>query len=164
MNYLIKKATSSDMPLIRDLAYRIWPDTYGSILPKDQLDYMLDKMYNEKTLTEQLEQGRDFVLVYNGGDAVGFASTSLLIAPSVFKLHKLYVLPSEQGKGTGRFLIDTIIKDIKEKGATALRLNVNRHNKAKSFYEKLGFTVIKEENIDIGNGYFMDDYIMERGI
>lgn len=163
MIHTIKKATASDVPLIRDLAYRIWPQTYSSILPKDQMDYMLEKMYNEKTLTGQLEQGREFILVYNDEEAVGFASTSLL-APSVFKLHKLYVLPSQQGKGTGRFLVDTIIQDIKTKGATVLRLNVNRHNKAKNFYERLGFTVIKEENIDIGNGYFMNDYIMEKEV
>ena len=51
---------------------------------------------------------------------------------------------------------------MKAKGATVLQLNVNRHNTAKSFYEKLGFAVIKEEDIDIGSGYFMNDYIMEK--
>jgi ribosomal protein S18 acetylase RimI-like enzyme len=57
-----------------------------------------------------------------------------------------------------------LITAIKQKGATSLLLNVNRNNPTKGFYEKLGFTVIKEEDIDIGNGYFMNDYVMEKKV
>ncbi|HEY0040237.1 MAG TPA: GNAT family N-acetyltransferase, partial [Flavisolibacter sp.] len=71
-------------------------------------------------------------------------------------------LPNQQGRGTGRFTIEQVIEEIKPRGATALRLNVNKHNKAKSFYERLGFTVISDVKIDIGNGYVMDDYVMEK--
>jgi ribosomal protein S18 acetylase RimI-like enzyme len=39
-------------------------------------------------------------------------------------------------------------------------LNVNRNNKALGFYQKFGFVILREEDIDIGNGYFMNDYIM----
>jgi ribosomal protein S18 acetylase RimI-like enzyme len=59
-------------------------------------------------------------------------------------------------------MIDYIIKQVKEKGATTLQLQVNRYNKAKDFYNKLGFTVIEETDFDIGNGYFMNDYVMEK--
>jgi diamine N-acetyltransferase len=79
----------------------------------------------------------------------------------IYKLHKLYVLPAEQGKGTGKALIEFIINDIKSKNARALRLNVNRYNNARSFYERLNFKIISTEDIDIGNGFFMNDYIME---
>ncbi|HQW45417.1 MAG TPA: GNAT family N-acetyltransferase, partial [Chitinophagaceae bacterium] len=82
--------------------------------------------------------------------------------PSIFKLHKIYVLTSQQGKGTGRFLIDYIISQIRPMGATSLQLQVNRDNAAKSFYEKLGFVILKEADFDIGNGYFMRDYVMEK--
>jgi ribosomal protein S18 acetylase RimI-like enzyme len=92
---------------------------------------------------------------------VGFASFSE-IEHTVYKLQKIYILHNQQGRGTGKFTIDQILSDIRPKGATALRLNVNRYNKAKTFYERLGFTVIKEEKIDIGNGYVMDDYVMEK--
>jgi len=67
-------------------------------------------------------------------------------------------------KGAGKKLIEYIILAIKKAGATALQLNVNRMNAAKIFYEKLGFTVLYEEDIAIGNGYFMNDYIMEKKI
>lgn len=157
----IRKAYPADIPLIRDMAYKIWPLTYGSILSKEQLDYMLDLFYSEKELHEQMEKHTEFIIVYDGVHAVGFASFSLS-APQLYKLHKIYVLPSQQGKGTGRYIIDQLEKAMKAKGATTLQLNVNRHNTAKSFYEKLGFAVIKEEDIDIGSGYFMNDYVMEK--
>jgi len=158
---VIRKATPADIPLIRDMAYKIWPVTYGNILSQDQIDYMLKLIYGEKVLHEQMENNTEFIIVYDGMNAVGFASFSLT-APQVYKLHKIYVLPSQQGKGTGRFIIGELVKEMKTKGANILQLNVNRHNNAKEFYEKLGFVVIKEEDIDIGSGYFMNDYVMEK--
>jgi ribosomal protein S18 acetylase RimI-like enzyme len=74
------------------------------------------------------------------------------------------VLTSQQGKGTGRFVLDHIALEISNQGAKALRLQVHRQNKAKNFYEKLGFEVIEELDLDIGKGYFMRDFIMEKKI
>ena len=157
----IRKANPADASLIRDMAHEIWPQTYSRILSNEQLEYMLDLFYSEQSLKNEMEQGVEFILVYDGPQPAGFASFSK-VQPEVFKLHKIYVLPSQQGKGTGRLIIEKVIKTTKQKGATALHLNVNRHNNAKMFYEKLGFTVIQEEDIDIGNGYFMNDYVMEK--
>ena len=71
------------------------------------------------------------------------------------------MLPNQQGNGTGKMLLEHVVNSIKEKDATALTLNVNRYNKARYFYEKHGFTIEEEVDIDIGEGYFMNDYIME---
>jgi RsiW-degrading membrane proteinase PrsW (M82 family)/ribosomal protein S18 acetylase RimI-like enzyme len=159
----LRKAFPHDIPLIRDMAYKIWPVTYGGILTKDQLGYMLDLLYSEKKLGEDMEKGIQFAMLYDGVEPIGFASIGMT-EPQVYKLHKLYVMPSYQGKGAGKFIINELINVIKRKGAATLLLNVNRNNPAKSFYEKLGFTVIKEEDVDIGNGYFMNDYVMEKKI
>jgi RsiW-degrading membrane proteinase PrsW (M82 family)/ribosomal protein S18 acetylase RimI-like enzyme len=156
----IRKAFQHDIPLIRDLTDQIWPQTYSSILSSEQIAYMMNMMYSEKSLTEQMEQGHEFVIIYDGVQAIGFASIGMM-EPSVYKLHKLYVLTSYQGKGTGRFAIQELVKAIKRKGGSSLLLNVNRQNDAKNFYEKIGFAVIREEDIDIGGGYFMNDYVME---
>lgn len=59
-------------------------------------------------------------------------------------------------------MIDHVIETIKSRGATSLQLNVNRQNPAQHFYKKLGFLVIKEEDIDIGSGFFMNDFVMEK--
>ena len=71
------------------------------------------------------------------------------------------MLPETQGKGFGKFMIDEIIRIAKSNDQKGIFLNVNKYNKAKFFYEKAGFIVSKEEVIDIGNGYVMDDYVME---
>jgi diamine N-acetyltransferase len=156
-------ANEDDIPVIRLLANKIWPQTYSSIISKEQIDYMLEMMYSVSSLEKQMRSGAPFIIVYDEGEPVGFASYGET-RTAVFKLHKIYILPSQQGKGTGKFVIDFIITEIKNKGAAALQLQVNRQNKAKSFYEKLGFTVIKEFDFDIGNGYIMDDYLMEKRI
>ena len=159
----ILPALQADAKLIRELAYKIWPGVYEHILTPDQLKYMLDLLYNEETLQKQMEQGIAFIIANDGEQPVGFASCGLVHA-GVYKLHKIYVLSSQQGKGTGRTMIDHIINDIKTKGAHTLLLNVNRHNKARHFYEKLGFTIVKEEDVDIGNGYFMNDFVMTKDL
>ena len=159
--FSIRRATAEDIPLIRELCFKVWPQTYASIVSQEQIDYMLEKMYSPASLQEQMEAGSQFIFVYEGDSPVGFASY-FEKAPSVFKLDKIYVLISQQGRGTGRFVINHIIDEIKKKGGTALQLQVNRHNKAKNFYEKLGFVVIEEKDFDIGNGHFMNDYMMEK--
>ena len=124
---------------------------------------MLDLMYSASSLEKQLNDGCCFVVVYDGDEAVGFASYQHL-SDGEYKLHKLYILLSQQGKGTGRFVIEYICDAIKSKSAKTLQLQVNRYNTAKSFYSKLGFIIIAEKKSDIGNGYVMDDYIMEKKI
>ena len=76
-------------------------------------------------------------------------------------MNKIYVHPSQQGKNLGKKLLSYIVEEIKIAGANALQLNVNRHNKALHFYEKQGFKIIRQADIDIGSGYFMNDYVME---
>ena len=124
---------------------------------------MMKLMYSEEALREQMKKGHQFIIVYNAGVPIGFASYSE-VEPAVYKLHKIYLLHKQQGRGTGRFVVEQIIRDIQPKGATTLRLNVNRQNPAKGFYEKLGFRVVHDEDINIGGGYFMNDHIMEKDL
>lgn len=161
MMFKVRNAGTADIPLIRELTFKVWPQTYASILSKEQIDYMLEIMYSEESLQLQMDEGAAFVIVYDDAEPVGFASFQET-EPQLWKLHKIYILTSQQGKGTGKFTLDYIINHIKEKNANTLQLQVNRYNKAKDFYEKLGFFVIKIADFDIGNGYFMNDYIMEK--
>jgi diamine N-acetyltransferase len=157
----IKKASTADIPLIRELTFKVWPQTYAAILSQQQIDYMLEMMYSENVLKNQMDDGCQFIFVYDEEQPLGFAAYQE-IKPTVWKLHKIYVLALQQGKGTGKFVIDHIIKEISEQGASALQLQVNRNNNAKKFYEKIGFVVIEEADFDIGNGFFMNDYVMEK--
>lgn len=161
----IRPADLGDINTIGFLAQQIWPGTYGQILAAEQLEYMLKLFYNPASLRRQMiDDHHQFVIVEQGEEAIGFASWSKTGEQGVFKLHKLYVLPGQQGKGLGRTLLQYIFSDIRPAGGKKLRLNVNRYNKAKQFYERLGFTVIGEEDVPIGNNYFMNDYIMEADV
>ena len=159
----IKAVGLNELHIVHDLALVIWPSAYGNILSPEQLTYMLDKFYSIDSLQKQFDTWHhNFILVLDKNIPVGFASFSPKEKDSiVFRLHKIYVLPQQQGTGTGKFLLNHIIRSAKQSGATSLELNVNRYNKALSFYEKQGFTITGEEDIDIGKGYFMNDYVME---
>lgn len=159
----IVPVSTEAIPLIRELTYKVWPQTYRGLLSDDQVDYMLELMYSEVSLKRQIEEGAQFIIVYDHDEPIGFASYQRL-NPEIYKLHKIYILPGQQGKGAGRFVIDYVLDKIKQSGATSLHLQVNRNNKAKQFYERLGFRAIEEIKLDIGNGYVMDDYIMEKSV
>jgi ribosomal protein S18 acetylase RimI-like enzyme len=159
----IVPATIYDIEAIRTIAKNTWPIAYGKILSGAQLDYMLDKMYSSESLALQFSTGNEFILAKNNQDIVGFASwSSTDQRQGIYHLQKIYVLPSEQGKKTGSKLLDYILEDILNKSGKYLRLNVNRNNVARYFYEKLGFRIIEEVDIPIGNNYFMNDFIMEK--
>ncbi|NIG53663.1 GNAT family N-acetyltransferase [Chitinophaga sp. Cy-1792] len=158
-----RKGTTADSKIIRALAEKIWPPTYGAILAPEQLVFMLDMMYSPASLEQQMnERHHEFIILEDEGTAIGYAAYSTTDLPAVFKLHKIYLDPDCQGKGAGKFLLNTVAAAVKEKGATILELDVNRYNKAKQFYEKQGFAVISEKNTEIGNGYLMEDYVMQK--
>ena len=159
----IRPAGVEDIPTIHLLAHQIWPITYGHLMSADRLQYMLQLIYDPASLEKQMQQqGHVFLLAEIDGTPVGFASFSATNEAGVYKLHKIYISTGIQGKGLGKALLNAVIEEIKRLHATALLLNVKRDNTAIAFYEKQGFTIIKEEDIDIGNGYFMNDYVMEK--
>lgn len=157
---LIREAIQEDIPHIRSLAFEIWPVAYGALLSMEQIDYMLDMMYSEAALQRQMEEGVVFLLVENQDRLVGFAAYQRL-SPAEFKLHKLYVLPSEHGKGTGRALVDEVTNAVIKQGGKKIILQVKKDNPAKTFYDRLGFNVREEIVLDIGHGFVMDDFLME---
>lgn len=153
-------ANLTDIPLIRALTFKVWPQTYAPILTEEQINYMLDMMYSPAALETQMQNGHQFIICFDNEFAVGFASYEA-VDNSVYKLHKIYVLADQQGKGIGNHMLQFVKTDIGKKGAKALELNVNRYNQiAISFYNKQGFTILKEEDIHIGNNYFMNDYVL----
>jgi ribosomal protein S18 acetylase RimI-like enzyme len=158
----IKTAGLKDINLINQLAHRIWPKAYNTIISPDQMNYMLNLIYCPSALKKQMEDlSHKFIVVYDNRFPAGFASYSLKTnSKNIFRLHKIYVLHELQGKGIGKYLLKKVIADVKPGGAKFLELNVNRNNKAIKFYKKFGFKIISEEDIDIDNGYYMNDYIM----
>jgi GNAT superfamily N-acetyltransferase len=161
--YLIKEATTADVEAILQIAHQTWWPTYEPLLGKEQVTYMLGELYTAEKISKQIaENQQTFLVLVEEGQPVAFAAYSPREDDAeIYKLHKLYCLPVTQGKGYGKVLINAVADKTREAGKTMLDLNVNRYNNAKSFYEKMGFKVIYEEDIPIGP-YWMNDFVMRK--
>jgi GNAT superfamily N-acetyltransferase len=171
----ITPAGLSDRAFIRSISERTWPSTYGHIISQAQIDFMLDWMYSDASLEKQMNTGCEFYIASikkenEQWDAVGFCSvsseeeenngTKKVEGSKAHKLNKLYVLPTAQGTGAGKALLTQAIEIAKTAGSSSLFLQVNKLNTAYTFYLKYGFIKEAEFKFDIGNGFFMDDYVM----
>ncbi|MGL4292697.1 MAG: GNAT family N-acetyltransferase [Bacteroidales bacterium] len=155
-------ATASDIPLIRTLASETWRATYGDILSEEQLEWMFEWMYSEESLKRQMQvEKQQFFLASLNEEPCGYISIERK-QEALFHFHKIYVHPDFQGIGIGRALIEKGIAHIRSQGVLSARieLNVNRQNQAVGFYQQMGFSIVSQGDFAIGNGYFMNDYIM----
>jgi GNAT superfamily N-acetyltransferase len=148
------------------MAEQVFPETYKNIITPEQCDYMMDMMYSEASLLKQMtEEGHVYQLLSVDGEPAGYVSVQPIEA-DVYELQKIYVLPGFQGHHLGRMLFDAAVDYVKQQHPAPCRifLHVNRYNKAVNFYGHLGLKVAKQGDYDIGHGYFMNDYIMEKNI
>ncbi len=175
----IVAATPDDFPAIERIARLTWPDTFGGILSTRQIEYMLDRMYRPEALADQVAQGHVFHLLLDAAQPtrtpyireaatryrpVGYVSHQVDYLPGTTKIHKLYVLPAVQGRGFGKALIDRVEGRARRAGQSTLRLDVNYQNPAVDFYQRLGFVRLDRFDTDIGNGYLMEDWRMEKAL
>ncbi|MGE6355101.1 GNAT family N-acetyltransferase [Flavobacterium sp. NPDC079362] len=160
----ISEVTINDIKQIQNIVNITWPITYGEILSKEQLDYMLGLFYSTEALTEQYNKKVQLFYMIDEDEAnIGFIGIEHNYnGQAATKIHKIYLLPETQGKGIGKKVVDEIEKLAKNNNSKALLLNVNRFNTALGFYKKIGFEVAQEVDIEIGNGYLMEDYVMEK--
>ncbi len=164
-SYKIHPATVDDVPSIRQVAVFTWWTIYPSIISAEQIEYMLDVLYNEKTLRKLIDiQEQCFLILSEDEVTEAFAAYGPIENNlEAYKIHKFYILPQKHHMGFGRALITQIVNITKKDGKKYLELNVNRNNPAKGFYEKLGFKVVEDVDIPIGN-FWMNDYIMRLDI
>jgi GNAT superfamily N-acetyltransferase len=160
----ITRAGLTDRDFIRSVSERTWPSTYGHIISQEQIDFMLEWMYSDDSLATQMNTGCEFYIANMNGSDIGFCSVSPEKEEDsneiAHKLNKLYVLPTAQGTGAGKALLNKSIEVAKAAGSSSLFLQVNKLNTAYTFYLKHGFIKELEFKFDIGNGFYMDDYVM----
>lgn len=160
---MIRKLSTEDIWRIQKIAHNTWPSTFKNILSEKQLYYMLDLMYSSRELEKRMNSVSQFYGYFEEDDCHGFLAVSEFskVAHPYLKINKLYVLPNQQGKSLGKALFNKAIDLTKNKRYSFLRLNVNRFNRSIGFYEKLGMVNIETIDIDIGNGYLMEDFVMQ---
>ena len=148
---------------VRKLAETIWPVCYKDILSVEQIGYMMDMMYSADVIAREIAEGICYCFVESGGRIAGYLAWGPWdVTRGTAKLHKLYLLPEQHHKRIGSRAIGLVRKQLEAAGFRRLRLNVNRQNsKAIKCYERNGFSLVKQENNDIGNGFFMNDFVME---
>jgi ribosomal protein S18 acetylase RimI-like enzyme len=161
----IIEATPQDLPVIRQLAEQTFHVTYLPLQPKEKVDYLFDLMYNPSSLAEQMKNGQRFILAKDETGYQGYASYEINSKKTgVTKIHKIYVLPTAQGKGVGKKLMDCIKEIALQNKNQTLSLNVYRKNPAIDFYEGIGFRKVEEVDINVGHGFTMNDFVMEKNI
>ncbi|MFM9984579.1 MAG: N-acetyltransferase family protein [Flavobacteriales bacterium] len=160
----IRIAVLNDIEAIRNIAFEVWPVAYNTIISKEQIDYMLDRMYSPESLLHQMQkEGCEFLIAEENGHAIGFSS-SAEIEKTKFKLHKLYVLSTMHGKGYGVHLLQEVCRRASQRGGISVELQVNKNNPAYQFYLRNGFQKDSELVLDIGNGFVMDDFILTKSL
>ncbi len=153
-------AQEKDLATIAHLAKIIWNDHYVPFIGQQQVDYMLNKIYNHASLVEQLTQKKHvFYLIKKEEESIGFLSISSENQADYF-LHKFYINQKQSNSGIGTQVLHSLIEAVQSKSLT---LTVNRQNyKSINFYFKNGFKIDHVEDFDIGDGYQMNDFVMVR--
>jgi ribosomal protein S18 acetylase RimI-like enzyme len=146
------------------MAREVWNEHYVPLIGQGQVDYMVAKFQSPGAMQSQIGSGYEYFQIRQGGENVGYAATRHDVAVARVFVSKLYVLAAYRKSGAGRRSLDLIERRARERGATHLWLTVNKANPSVRAYERLGFRIVEAMVVDIGGGYVMDDYKMEKAI
>lgn len=158
----IRPATPDDITAIQQVVQAAWPVAFGEILAPAFIAHELRRVYSDEPLNTLMTEGERFLMAESGHKVLGFASYRITEdgdGPSG-KLEKLYLMPELKGKGHGKALVSAVIELTSEAGCRELLLCVNRANPSVRFYQRMGFTILREEDVEVGPGFFRNDYLM----
>ena len=162
MQHPISKITRTELSIVKDLAFLIWPISYKSIITEGQINHMLNFMYATNRLEKDFDAGHQFYGYFEKERLLGFITfENHHPSQGQMKIHKLYVDTNSSKQGIGKALVECAKQVANNAKLDEIVLNVNRKNPAISFYQKINFEIDREEVIDIGEGFIMDDYIMK---
>ena len=160
----LEPITEADFDTLARLGETIWRSHYSSIISMAQIDYMLSGRYTPENLRAYLRaDDRWLELLRLDGGPVGYCSYALSATPGEMKLEQIYLLEECRGKGLGGLMLRHVEARARQRGCRVLMLTVNKHNAGSiAVYRKSGFSLREEAAFDIGNGFVMDDYVMEK--
>lgn len=162
---IIKVQNDEQVLQVEKLAKEIWTEYYGKILSKEQIEYMLFRFQSFDTIKGSIaDGGYEYYLMYEGETVIGYMGIRPDSDGRLF-LSKLYILKAYRGKGYSGRAFDFMSGYCQAKGLHAIWLTCNKKNLLSlNVYNKKGFEKIDEAVADIGHGYVMDDYILEKKI
>jgi len=158
---LIKIKGKEHTDRLLTLINEIWPEHYTPIIGETQVKYMLETYQSEERIIKEIHDGAEYyILSVNGTDAGYMALEN---KGNAMYLSKLYVVNRLRNQGLGKFMSEFAEKRTREEGLTRIFLNVHKNNKNSIMaYEKMGYMKVREIIKDIGHGFVMDDYVMEK--
>jgi len=157
-----KVTTTSQIETTARLAHKIWTDHYVPIIGQEQVDYMLNSLQSVTAINEQIKSGYEYYLLSEDDIAIGYLGLRPDHPKGKLMISKIYVDSTQRSRGYGYHLLKFTQKLCLKRGIEFIWLTVNRHNSNTiNWYKKNGFSIVEEKKFDIGNGFVMDDYVLE---
>lgn len=163
MNLTIEPVSANEIDTLAALANEIWHEFFPVILSEEQINYMVEKFQSAPAMREQLAAGYLYYFVRGDGELLGYIG----IHPEedLLFLSKLYLKKQARGHGFGRRMIDFVAQQARAMGKSGVYLTVNRSNAGSiAVYHATGFETVRTQDADIGNGFVMDDYVMQLSV
>lgn len=158
---LITASSTEDIQTVETLAREIWIQHYTPIIGAEQVSYMLQHFQSSGAIEADIAKGYIYSIAYVGGNPCGYSAVRL--DPDGLFLSKLYVREAARGQGIAQAMLRAAEAAAHTAGASRIWLTCNKYNTASlAAYERMGFTRTAEIVTDIGNGFAMDDYVMEK--
>lgn len=146
------------------LAAEIWNEHYVPLIGQAQVDYMVERFQSAAAMSAQIKEGYEYFQVMEDDRLVGYFAIQPQPDARELFISKFYLHKSMRGKGTGRLCMEFIEHTARARGLDRLWLTVNKGNSAVAAYHRLGFQVAQAIVMDIGNGFVMDDFRMEKSL
>ncbi|WP_028549676.1 GNAT family N-acetyltransferase [Paenibacillus sp. UNC451MF] len=164
MELVFTKVETEEVANLAQLASEIWYEYFVSIISKEQIDYMVEKFQSTNAITEQIQnQGYEYYFMNMSGKNIGYLGVKQ--EEGKLFLSKFYILKEHRGRGYASRAMEFLVDICQKRRLSTIWLTVNRYNDATiAVYEKKGFRTVRTQVADIGNGFVMDDYIMEKEI
>lgn len=154
--------STEEIDALAAMARDIWYEYYVPIIGRAQVDYMVEKFQSAPAMRRQVQEGYEYFLVREAGEDVGYCAVQEQPAAQALFVSKFYVSRAARGRGTGRRCMEFIEDLARRRSAKSLWLTVNKGNPAVNVYKRLGFVITAELVMDIGGGFVMDDFRMEK--
>ncbi len=166
MNPEISKVCKhADVVAVAKLAEEIWREHFTPIIGADQVVYMLENFQSPEAITFQLASGTEYYIAAVDEIRVGYTALIPDESNSKMMISKIYVKRDARGTGVGSRLMEFIEQECGKRKLTTIWLTVNRFNHGPiDWYLRKGFQTVDEVKKDIGGGFYMDDFIMEKSL
>jgi diamine N-acetyltransferase len=152
--------TPAQIQVVAGLAHDIWYEYYVPLIGREQVDYMVARFQSAEAMGRQIDEGYEYFLVQRDGRDIGYLAFQ--VQGEALFLSKFYLHYDVRGTGTGRLAMEFIERLARQRGLKLIWLTVNKGNPAVNAYERLGFRNAAALVMDIGGGFVMDDYRMEK--